>query len=311
MPPPIHTLVVGPGAIGCFLAAELTRAGRDATLLDHRADRAQRLSSRGIIVEDGIVSHTVRVHATHNESIGADCDLIMVCVKAHATALAASSLADTAREGAIVLTVQNGLGNMEVLREALPQATVAAAVVYFGSRLLDEGHLAVTPNRRMLLGDPDSEATALVEQEFAPTTIGVEQVEDIDRELWRKAIVNAAINPLTAIHRVPNGELPAIPDAMEVAELVVNEAVEVAHARGHAFDADDLIESVVRTCESTATNVSSMRQDAEVGRQTEIDSINGAIVRLGHEAAIPTPQNEKLVRAIQQLTAASRNHVVT
>jgi 2-dehydropantoate 2-reductase len=307
-PTPNHTVVLGPGALGCFLAAELARAGRRVTLVDHRAGRAQRLAASGISVTDErgeqVIAVAVTAHgrrACADTGVLATADLLLVCVKAHATPSVADALQGRCREGVAVCTVQNGLGNVECLREALPHASVLAGVTYFGSCLLGEGRVVATPRRRMLLGADQGAAAALIGQEFAPTTVRLESVPDIDQALWRKAIVNAVINPLTAIHGVANGELPALPDAMDTAGAVVHEAVAVAATRAHAFVEQELLEAVVQTCRATATNISSMRQDIEAGRATEIDAINGAIVRAGEQAGVPCPVNAGLVAQIVAL----------
>jgi len=303
-PAPSYTVVVGPGALGCFLTAELTRAGREVTLLDHQPARAQRLADSGIAVTDERGEEVVAVAVTADSGTLAGADLVLVCVKAHATRSLADTLRSRCRDGVVVLTVQNGLGNVECLREALPRASVLAGVTYFGSRLLSEGRVVVTPDRRMLLGAKADGAGALVAAEFGSTAVFLGSVPDIDEALWRKAIVNAVINPLTAIYGVSNGELPTLSDAMDTAHAAIREATAVAATRGHAFVEQELLEAVVQTCHATATNVSSMRQDIEAGRQTEIDAINGAIVRAGEQAGVPCPVNAGLVAQVVALTKA-------
>lgn len=299
-------IVLGPGAVGCLVAAELRRAGRSVTLLDHRVDRARRLTAQGIIVEhQGRVTH-VGVPVTTDARVVSSADLVLVTVKSWATRKAADALAGRLPTGALVVTLQNGLGNAELLRDALPGAAVVQALVYFGSRLVGEGHVVATPAQRMIVGGADSGALRRLEALFAPSAIRLESTDAIERELWVKTLVNAVINPLTALYGLRNGELPEHPEAWRQAEAVLREGVAVAAAEGHLFALAEVGRTVADTCCATAGNRSSMRQDVEAGRPTEIEAINGALVRLGAEKGIPTPHNAALVRRIRNLTRSNQ-----
>lgn len=153
----------------------------------------------------------------------------------------------------------------------------------------------------IVLGSPtgDHDRARRVAEELARFWPRVQAVEDVEAALWRKAIANAAINPLTALHEVPNGRLLEEPDLRADLRKLVEEAVAVARASGiEPFEADP-IEAVEGVCRLTAANHSSMFQDLSQGRRTEIDQINGEIVRRGAAAGIPTPLSEALVAQVK------------
>jgi len=299
--------VVGPGALGCLFAAYLARSGNSVLLLARRAEHARLLSEQGICVhESDGTSFGVHIPATTDPGWVGQCDLILVLVKAYDTGFAARAIAPEVPAGSAVLTLQNGLGNVEVLSRFLPQGRVLAGTTGQGSNLLSEGvvHHGGTGTTWIGLppGDPEGEAKAewiarILDEAGLPARVG----GDTAGLLWGKLVVNIGINALTAILRVRNGELLSLEPASEVMGAAVAEAMAVAGRLGVRVPYDDPLQEVVRVARLTAANRSSMLQDVERGRRTEVGQINGAVVDAGKALGVPTPVNALLTRLVQSL----------
>lgn len=285
--------VIGPGAMGCLFAARLMDSGAKVYLVDHRAERAAKLEKSGITLETpekNIVQHPVVVTQAPT-----GLDLIIVLVKAHAT----SNLRfppDTP-----VLTLQNGLGNVETLCSILGSARLLAGTTSEAATLLADGHVRHVADGKTLFGAwtsaPVEKALSLLQA--AGFDAGV--TEAPGQMIWEKVAINAGINPLTAILNVPNGRLLELSDIRQLMRDLVVEAAKVASTEGYRFD-HSLVEMAEEMCTNTAENVSSMLQDIRSGRQTEIDAISGEILRRAQLASLPTPRTRviwQLVRGLE------------
>jgi len=227
----------------------------------------------------------------------------LVLVKSWQTERAAQQLAGCLDDAGVALTLQNGLGNREALTAILGAERVALGVTTAGASLLAPGYIRVAGNGKVKLGThPRLESLA---DHLSKAGFSVEIVVDPDSLLWGKLVVNAAINPLTALLRIPNGELLKRPSARQLMVDAAREAATVAVARGVDLPYADPIEMVEEVAHQTATNLSSMLQDILRGAPTEIEAINGAIVRLGEQAGVPTPVNHALYRLVKGLVPQS------
>lgn len=299
--------VVGPGALGCLFAAYLTRAGHDVRLLARRLDQAGVLSSKGISVHETDGGRfSVNVTATCDPLALGDCDLALILVKAHDTAVAAAGVAPALSSEGTVLTVQNGLGNWETLQTALPGAIVLAGTTGQGANLLRTGVVHHGGTGETLIGaPPENEPASSRARQFAEILsdagLPARVAGDTTGLLWGKLLINVGINALTAVLGVRNGRLLEIEAATEVMQAAVDEARAVADALGVKLPYSDPWEQVVRVARLTAANKSSMLQDLEQGRKTEVTQINGAIVIEAERLGIQTPVNDTLTRLVQSL----------
>lgn len=299
-------VIVGPGAMGCGVSALLQERGASVALLDYRPERAEYLSASGIDLHQEGQWRKVRVRCSVQPADLGIPDLVIVLVKAYATASAAETLRSCVGPSTSVLTLQNGLGNWETLQRVLelggkPGSVILAGTIVMGAATEGIGKVRLSGVGPIVLGSPtgDHERAHQVAEELARFWPQVQSVEDVEAALWRKAIANAAINPLTALHEVPNGRLLEEPELRADLRRLVEEAVAVARASGvEPFDTDP-IEAVEGVCRLTAANHSSMFQDLSQGRRTEIDQINGEIVRRGAAAGIATPLGEALVARVK------------
>lgn len=300
----MNFLIVGPGAMGCLFASHLKRAGIDVTLLDYRQERADLINDQGIRVEGVTGKHMVQVPVVVGKSSDIP-DVILICVKANQTRKAADPLRSWVGDGAHILTVQNGLGNLEILEDIFGKKRVLGGVTAEGATLLGPGHLRHAGQGDTIIGpkgDPDGPVSGIVSA-FNRAGFTARSVDNVDDLIWGKLIINVGINALTAITRLKNGRLPEVDGTRSVMEEAVNEAVAVVRAKGINLPYPDPLGRVLEVCKATAENIASMLQDVLRHGMTEVDYINGAIVREGKKLGIPTPVNHtltSLVRAIQE-----------
>jgi len=293
--------IVGPGAIGCLFGAFLARSGHDVVMIDHTADRAELIASRGIVVTGISGDFTVKVGATTDTSETTGADLIMICVKSYDTKTAIARLPRELSANSALLTLQNGLGNAELIAERFGVNCTYAGTTAVGATLLGPGHVkhsgaGVTVVGRFE-GAPDENVARIVAA-LNDTGLEARVSTDADVALWNKIIVNAAINPLTALTGVRNGQLIDLPEARTLLALVVQECANVARSRDVAAEPLRRVEEV---CERTALNVSSMLQDIIKGKRTEIASINGAISTEAEHQSIAAPVNFVLAELVGAL----------
>jgi len=293
-------LIIGTGALATLFANRLAATGVEVSMLGTWSEGLNALRERGarLIGLDG-VEHTYPVRVVENPMECCGARLGFVLVKSWQTERAARHLAACLHEEGLALTLQNGLGNREVLVDALDAQRVAIGVTTIGAmlvapglaRLGGEGPVSIETHPRL------ARMAALLRGAGFPVNV----VEDARSLVWGKLMVSAAINPLTALLRVTNGELLNKPTARLLMGALAVEAAQVARALGvclQELDPGVVAEEVARR---TAINHSSMLQDVLRGAPTEIETICGAIVRAGEQAGVPTPVNRVmwlLVKAV-------------
>lgn len=302
--------VIGPGAMGCLFAGSLARNGYTTVILDYKSERARIIQERGISIEgpDGdTIVQKIRT-TTEPKDVGM-VDVIIICVKSYDTERAALEALDIAGPETLIVTLQNGIGNVEVLLSGLPDASIVAGITSHGATVLDVGKVKHAGIGDTFLGLVAGEGGKLNEFAAAMQKAGFanKTVDNIQDLLWSKLIVNVGINALTAITRLKNGELIQHADTEALLEKVVQEAVQVGKREGVNFIYEDPLAQVKKVCELTAANVSSMLQDILRRKKTEIEFINGAIVERGIRLAIPTPVNDVLTRLVRTIQSTYTN----
>ena len=273
-------VIVGPGAMGCLHAGLLGRMPHlDVALLDYHADRAAVIDEQGIIIEAPADTYTVSVPCTANAQELGTADLVIIFTKAYDTAAAAQNCAPVVGPATTVLTLQNGLGNYQTLQEDLPAEQVLAGTTSTGATLLDVGRVRQAGLGQIVLGSPTgNEAIADSTVELLKSAgLEVKLTADVDALLWRKVLINCAINPLTALTRRRNGELLESAALRDLAGQVAEEVYRVGQAVGIDWAGFDPRREVEEVCRTTAANQSSMLQDILVGRRTEVEYITGAV----------------------------------
>jgi 2-dehydropantoate 2-reductase len=300
----MHFLVVGPGAMGCLFAAGLKKAGYEVTLLDYLPERARKINSRGIVVQGVTGEYTVKVPAVADR-ISEQPDFVLICVKSYKTKEAAEKIKPRLGPEAFVVTLQNGMGNLEILEEIFGKKKVFGGITAQGSTLLGPGKIKHAGQGETIIGPEEYPGSPLEGIISAFNTAGFKtrSTKNVVDLIWGKLIINVGINVLSAITRLKNGRLPELDGTRRVMENAVKEAVAVAHAKNIRLPYPDPLARVMEVCRDTAENIASMLQDVLKERITEVDFINGAIVREGIALGIPTPVNHTLtclVKTIQE-----------
>ena len=304
-----RVVVVGPGAMGLLLAAKCAEAGVPVRLIDYRPDRVAKLNANGItIIDPAGRSRTYPVPCT-TEGGGRDpASHVFLAVKAYDTPRALTVGLEALSPRGVVVSLQNGIQHVAVIREHAPAARTVFGTTAHGATRLSVGKVRHCGEGDTLIaaeahneGEAEGVAALLSRMGLRATV-----VRDLPFTLWRKLLFNAAINPVTALLGIRNGQIPRLPGAWEVAAACFREAREIAAATvgpeiGQVGD-EDLRE----VCERTAENLSSMLQDLRSGKRTEIRALNGTVVseaaRLGRNA----PVNDVMVKLISAMEEARR-----
>ncbi len=304
-------VVVGPGALGCLVSAILkNKTKEEIWLLDEFSDRAKKLSADGIKVEGLGGSFNVKVNVTSNVKDIGQCDLLILCVKSYSTEDACKQIKEIVTDKASILTLQNGLGNVQILNDHFGEDRVIAGVTNHGSTLLGVGHVRHAGKGDTVIGKADGRVLgAIREVAGLLTKAGMETKvsRDIDSVIWSKLIVNSGINAITAITGLSNGAIVEDDECRQVLRSAVQEAVKVVKRKRIKLSYDDPIQKVESVCKATSENISSMLQDVLNKNRTEIDFINGAIVRQAKSLNIPTPVNEVLTNLVKAIERNYRN----
>ncbi len=311
----LRVAVIGTGALGCLFAARLASCA-EVWMLGTWAAGVAAAATTGVCVHemDG-TRRRVSVRATDDPAQAPPADVALVLVKSYQTARAAAWAARVLKPNGLAVTLQNGLDNGPRLAAAVGAARTGVGVTFEAATLLGPAEVRHAGRGPTLLG-PGTGDVAAAPAARAPAATSCDDLAELLRQagfaaevvspiegiLWGKAVVNAAINPLTALWRVPNGELLATAERRALLADLAREAAGVAAARKVALPYPDPSARVAEVCRATAANRSSMLQDIERGRPTEIDSINGVIVAEGRRLAVPTPLNEAIWRLVRGLT---------
>ncbi|MCB0118310.1 MAG: 2-dehydropantoate 2-reductase [Anaerolineales bacterium] len=295
-----HILLVGTGALSTLFAARLSEAGHHVSMLGTWKDGLHSLNQNGArISEANGKERAFHVHATDNPGDLSDVKHAIVLVKSWQTKRVAEKLKGILAPDGIVLTLQNGLGNREALARDLGAEHVALGVTTTGATLLGPGHAKVGGEGVISL--EQNQALGPLEAALRSSNFNLHIVDDARSLIWGKLVINAAINPLTALLRIPNGELLSHPWARKAMSALAREAAQVADAEHVKLPFSNPIEAVEEVARKTSKNLSSMFQDVRRGAPTEIDAICGAVTERGRKHGVDTPYNRscwQLVRAI-------------
>ncbi len=294
---PLQVAVLGAGAVGCFYGGMLARAGHRVTLIGRPA-HVQAIESQGLRMQTQDFDERVHLAASTEPAAVAGADLVLLAVKSPDTETAGEQMRAHLKPGALLLCLQNGVDNAERLRGVLPGASVAAAVVYVATEMAGPGHLR-HHGRGELVIEPAGRS-AEVAQAFAAAGVPTEISDNVRGALWAKLILNCAYNALSGLGRLPYGELVRQPGVQDVMRDVVAECRAVAQADGVTLPGD--IDAMVRRiAETMPTQHSSTAQDLMRGKPTEIDFLNGHVVRRGEALGLPTPANRVLWTLVKLL----------
>ena len=302
---PSTILIVGTGALANLFAARIALAGASVSMLGTWPEGIAAIQARGIRLADSEGGErSIPVSATDDPAECVGTRLALVLVKAWQTERAARQLAECLHPQGIALSLQNGLGNREILADVLGESRVELGSTTTGATLLGPGH--VRPGGEGIISLGANPAVDPLITLFEQANFSTKIVPDVDALIWGKLAVNAAINPLTALLGITNGELLQRPEARQLMSAVAHEVAAVAAACGVTLPFADPVVAAENVARRTAQNRSSMLQDIQRGASTEIDAICGAVARAALELGVPAPVNRTLWQLVKSLTGDGR-----
>jgi 2-dehydropantoate 2-reductase len=294
---PLRVAVMGAGSVGCYYGGMLARAGHQVTLIARPA-HVEAIARDGLRMETKSFDEHVRLAASSDASALQGAQLVLFCVKSTDTEAAGRQMLPYLAPDALVLTLQNGVDNAERLRGVLPQHNVAAAVVYVATEMAGPGHVK-HHGRGDLVIEP-SPTSAAAAQALVAAGVPTNVSDNVRGALWLKLILNNAYNAVSAITQLPYGKTAVGEGVQGVMRDVVNECLAVARAEGVQVAGD--VDAAVRMIFDTMPNqFSSTAQDLARGKKSEIDYLNGLVVRRGEALGIATPANRVLWALVKLL----------
>jgi len=299
----LRVAVLGAGAIGSLFGGMLARTGVKVILIG-RKEHVEMIRKRGLkIIEESGEAFTVRVEATTNPLEAGKADTVFLTVKAYDTRRAAMDARPLLKEDSLVVCMQNGLDTEKEAADVLGKENVFRGVTSEGAQLVEPGVVRHAGRGESLVGSPfgiSLQRAKSVAEILREAGFNANVTDNIEREVWGKALVNAGINPIGAITGLRNGEILEHPPLLEVMKKLIAEGKKVAKKHNITLTEDPFTKAV-KIAEMTATNKNSMLQDIEKGKKTEIDYINGAIVAYGKRYNVKTPVNFTVTAIIKTL----------
>ena len=291
--------IVGAGALGGLFGGYIKASGADVYLVDKNVELIEKINQDGLTInQPGGTEMTVHPTATTTPSDIRPVDVLFLFVKAIHTEAAIQDATPMLDDETIVVTVQNGLKNMEIIREYVPSEQVVGGTTTEGSSLSALAHVSHTGQGLTKIGGDNHDAAVQVANFLTTAGIETNVVENPESHIWEKQIVSVAIKPTAALTELLDGPLAEYDETTWVMEQLVDEAVAVAKAKGVELLSEDPLNTVREVCEVNYETKSSMLEDIHEHRKTEIDHINGAIVEYGEQEGIKTPYNRMAVALV-------------
>ncbi len=297
---PIRIAVMGAGAVGCYFGGMLARAGHDVTLIG-RPSHVEAVQRDGLWLDTQTFSEHVRLKASVDAAAVAGTQLLLFCVKSTDTIDTGKQIAPYLQADTVVLSLQNGVDNATALQSVLSQQVIPA-VVYVATEMAGAGHVRHNGRGELVIGD--AAASTGLAKVLGAAGIPVEVSANVTGALWAKLIVNCAYNAMSAITQMPYGRLVKGEGVEQLMRAVVDECLAVAAAAGVSVPGDSF-EDVARIARTMADQYSSTAQDLKRGKRSEIDHLNGYVVRQAQALGIKAPINQTLHTLVKLLE--SRN----
>jgi 2-dehydropantoate 2-reductase len=300
--------VMGAGAVGCYFGGMLARAGALVTLIG-RTQHVDSINRNGLLLESSRFTQYIPMSATTDVAAIRQANIILFCVKTLDTEDAARALVPYLSPGAAVISLQNGVDNVERIRAAAGLEAVAAAV-YVGAEMAAPGHVKHTARGELILGDLSGQGPLSDDRRrrleslaslFNRAEVPCRVSDNVEADLWAKLIINCAYNAISALSRARYGRIARHPSMRDVMRQVVEETIAVARAAGVRMADVNYVEAAWKLAESMPGTLSSTAQDIARGKRTEIDSLNGYVARRGAELGVATPVNQTLHALVKLL----------
>jgi 2-dehydropantoate 2-reductase len=305
--------VIGAGAMGGLYGGRLSLAGFDVNFIDNDPATVAACRDSGLRLDGVGGDHLITVPVLAGPDGAMTADVVLIHTDTNNTRAAAETARTVLAEAGFAVTLQNGIGNVEIMCEVLGPARVVGGISYHSAASPAPGHSSHTHDGPTLLGELDGASSTRLSalgEAIAATGMTVETVDNITDVIWTKFVHNCAINPISAITGWRVGEIPGSDATDELQTRIIEEIVAVVEAKGITLTAPDTMVHIKQYCRLGKLNRPSMQQHMEGGAATEIDALNGAIVREGRALGIPTPYNDALTLTIkgrnQQMIASRK-----
>jgi 2-dehydropantoate 2-reductase len=292
--------VMGAGAVGCYYGAVLARAGHEVTLIA-RAQHVEAVQRSGLRLQAAGFDQRIQLQASTQPDAVRGAQLVLFSVKSTDTESAGKALAPHLERGAAILTLQNGVDNAERLAATLGREVIPA-VVYVAVEMAGAGHVRHHGRGELIIGQ--SSRSEELRAAFGAAGVPVEISDNVAGALWAKLIVNCAYNALSAITQLPYGRLVQGAEMPRVMSDVVDECLALARASGVNVPGD-MHETVRRIAQTMPAQYSSTAQDLARGKKSEIEHLNGFVVRKGEALGVPTPVNRVLLALVKSIESKS------
>ncbi|WP_352400166.1 2-dehydropantoate 2-reductase [Anaerotignum sp.] len=296
--------IIGAGAMGCLYGGKLSAIpSNQVFLIDVWEEHISAINKEGLYMEEkGELLNYKMLTATTDPTEVGNADLALIFVKSTLTEQAIKVNKEVFGEDTIALTLQNGMGNIESIAGEIGEKNIIAGTTAHGATMLGPGRVRHAGVGKTIIGElfgVSSRRLKEIESVFSEAGLEIEISNNVMGLIWDKLLVNVGINALTGITKLKNGELLHFPELEELLEEAVKEGVAVAKAKGVILGFSDPVAHTKEVCKATAENRSSMLQDVLNHKHTEIDMINGAIVKEGKFLGVPTPVNQVLCGLIR------------
>ena len=288
--------------MGSIFGARFAQGGHDTTLVDVVQSLVDTVNADGVTISRGDDETVTRVPATTDPTSLGVVDAVVFFTKCYHTAAAVHTARPLVGSKTIVASLQNGWGNGDVLAAEYDPAQIVVGVTYNSGLVVGPGRVRHPADAVTTLGpfaDGSTDGADRLAQAIRDGGLEAEVTAQVRPEIWKKLVLNAATLPTAALAGMNAGALTAHAEMHELVSETAREAVAVARALGYAVDADERVESIHALLERAAATRGSMLQDFEAGRQTEIDVINGAVVRAAAEAGVDVPLNRAFVALVK------------
>jgi 2-dehydropantoate 2-reductase len=298
----VRVAVIGAGGVGSLFGGRLAAAGHEVWLVHRRREVVDALRRDGLRLEGPDSSEFIVVHATDDARQVGPVDLVLILTKSTDTRAAAGAAGHLLHDHTLVLTLQNGLGNLEAIADVVGGARTLLGMTYVGAVVVGPGHVRHTAAGKSFVGEPGgtrSERANQLAETFTVAGLPTEATEHLWEMVWGKLVINAALNASCALTNATGESALQSPAARELLGQVAEEAASVAAALGIRLPYPDPAARVFQHCRDVRASKPSMLQDMERGRPTEVDAINGAVVREGARLGVPTPYNRALLLLVK------------
>ncbi|MBN2042092.1 MAG: 2-dehydropantoate 2-reductase [Spirochaetes bacterium] len=293
--------IIGPGAMGYLFAYYFKKADINTVLLGRKNESSADTMQKSFKVVSENNTEKIGMEISNSPDIISGCSILFIFVKTYDTKQALANVKDFINKDSIIVTLQNGIGNKDKIAEFVSEDRIVYGSTSFGATRLSSDTIRLGGMGTNVIGGKNAVAVKAVEELLKKAHLEVTIAGNPDFAVWKKAIINAGINPLGALLEIPNGEIVKNDYAARLQEHIVREAVEVASSTGINFDLNEMTETTRSVCEKTSGNLCSMLQDRQAKRKTEIDSINGIIIEYGRKASIKTPYSDAVYCLIKAL----------